>query len=164
MYGISDFGLAKNIGVSRKEAGEFIQRYLERYPGVKEYMGASVEKGKAAGYVSTLMGRRRELPEITSSNYNTRSFGERVAMNMPIQGTAADIIKLAMVRVHRALKDKGLKAKLVLQIHDELIIDTPSDEVEQVKALLADCMQNVMALKVPLTAEVSSGYSWFDTK
>lgn len=164
VYGISDFGLAKNIGVSRKEAGEFIQRYLERYPGVKEYMGASVDKGKAAGYVSTLMGRRRELPEITSSNYNTRSFGERVAMNMPIQGTAADIIKVAMVRVHRALKDKGLKAKLVLQIHDELIIDTPSDEVEQVKALLADCMQNVMPLKVPLTAEVSSGYSWFDTK
>lgn len=164
VYGISDFGLAKNIGVSRREAGEFIQRYLARYSGVREYMSASVEKGRAAGYVSTLMGRRRELPEITSSNYNTRSFGERVAMNMPIQGTAADIIKVAMVRVHRALRDKGLRARLVLQIHDELIIDTPEAEAELVKELLADCMQNVMELKVPLTAEVSSGYSWFDTK
>lgn len=164
VYGISDFGLAKNIGVSRKEAGEFIKKYLERYPGVQNYMHTSVEKGKAQGYVSTLMGRRRELPEISSSNYNTRSFGERVAMNMPIQGTAADIIKVAMVRVHRAIEEKGLKAKLVLQIHDELIIDTPEDEVEQVKALLSDCMQGVMELKVPLTADVSSGHSWFDTK
>ena len=164
VYGISDFGLAKNIGVSRKEAGEFIRKYLERYPGVQNYMHTSVEKGKAQGYVSTLMGRRRELPEISSSNYNTRSFGERVAMNMPIQGTAADIIKVAMVRVHRAIQEQGLKAKLVLQIHDELIIDTPEDEVEQVKTLLADCMQNVMELKVPLTADVSSGHSWFDTK
>jgi len=164
VYGISDFGLAKNIGVTRKEAGEFIRKYLERYPGVQNYMHTGVEKGKTHGYVSTLMGRRRELPEITSSNFNTRSFGERVAMNMPIQGTAADIIKVAMVRVHRALQENGLKAKLVLQIHDELIIDTPMDEVEQVKALLADCMQNVMELKVPLTADVSSGHSWFDTK
>ncbi len=164
VYGISDFGLARNIGVTRKEAGEFIRKYLERYPGVQNYMHTGVEKGKTHGYVSTLMGRRRELPEITSSNFNTRSFGERVAMNMPIQGTAADIIKVAMVRVHRALQENGLKAKLVLQIHDELIIDTPVDEVEQVKALLADCMQNVMELKVPLTADVSSGHSWFDTK
>ena len=164
VYGISDFGLAKNIGVSRKEAGEFIKKYLERYPGVQNYMHTSVEKGKAQGYVSTIMGRRRELPEISSSNYNTRSFGERVAMNMPIQGSAADIIKVAMVRVHRAIEERGLRAKLVLQIHDELIIDTPADEVQQVMALLSDCMQNVMELKVPLTADVSSGHSWFDTK
>lgn len=164
VYGISDFGLARNIGVTRKEAGEFIRKYLERYPGVQNYMLTGVEKGKAHGYVNTLMGRRRELPEIASSNFNTRSFGERVAMNMPIQGTAADIIKVAMVRVHRALQENGLKAKLILQIHDELIIDTPVDEEEQVKALLADCMQNVMELKVPLTADVSSGHSWFDTK
>ena len=164
VYGISDFGLARNIGVSRKEAGEFIKKYLERYPGVQNYMHTSIEKGKANGYVSTLMGRRRELPEISSSNYNTRSFGERVAMNMPIQGTAADIIKVAMVRVHRAIEEKDLKAKLVLQIHDELIIDTPEDEVEQVKILLKDCMEKVMELKVPLTVEVNSGHSWFDTK
>ncbi len=164
VYGISDFGLAKNIGVTRKEAGEFIRKYLERYPGVQNYMHTGVEKGKTQGYVSTLMGRRRELPEISSSNFNTRSFGERVAMNMPIQGTAADIIKVAMVRVHNAIQENNLKAKLVLQIHDELIIDTPMDEVKQVKTLLADCMQNVMELKVPLTAEVSSGHSWFDTK
>ena len=164
VYGISDFGLAKNIGVSRKEAGEFIRRYLERYPGVHNYMQVSVEKGKAQGYVSTLMGRRRELPEITASNFNTRNFGERVAMNMPIQGTAADIIKVAMVRVHRALEENNLNAKLVLQIHDELIIDTPVDEAEQVQRILGDCMQNVMELKVPLTADVSCGHSWFDTK
>ena len=164
VYGISDYGLAKNIGVSRREAAEFISRYLEKYSGVQEYMHRCAEEGRKKGYVSTLMGRRRELPEITSSNYNTRSFGERVAMNMPIQGTAADIIKMAMVNVHRRLKEEGLAAKLILQIHDELIIDTPIEEEERVRALLSDCMQNVMQLKVPLIAEVSSGHSWFDTK
>ena len=110
------------------------------------------------------MGRRRELPEIKSSNFNTRSFGERVAMNMPIQGTAADIIKMAMVNVHKRLEEEGLKARLILQIHDELIIDTPFDEEQRVRKLLEECMQNVMKLKVPLIADVSSGHSWFDTK
>ena len=127
-------------------------------------MQDSAIKGKENGYVTTLMGRRRELPEINSSNFNTRSFGERVAMNMPIQGSAADIIKLAMVRVHKALGDASLKAKLILQIHDELIIDTPPDEVEQVKSLLTDIMQNVMELSVPLVAEAKVGKSWFETK
>jgi len=164
VYGISDFGLAKNIGVSRKEAGEFINRYLERYSGVQTYMKNSVEEGKQLGYVKTLMGRRRDLPELRSSNFNTRSFGERAAMNMPIQGTAADIIKLAMVRVHKALEENKLKAKLVLQIHDELIIDTPVEEVEQVKKLLRDSMENVLALRVPLEADVNTGHSWYDTK
>jgi len=124
----------------------------------------SVEDGKRDGFVKTLMGRRRELPELRSSNYNTRSFGERVAMNMPIQGTAADIIKLAMVRVHEALAREGLRAKLILQIHDELIIDTPAEEAERVKALLAECMQNVITLSVPLRADVKVGHSWFETK
>ena len=123
-----------------------------------------MEEGRKKGYVTTLMGRRRELPEIKSSNFNTRSFGERVAMNMPIQGTAADIIKMAMVNVHKRLEEEGLKARLILQIHDELIIDTPFDEEQRVRKLLADCMQNVMKLKVPLIADVSSGHSWFDTK
>lgn len=164
VYGISDFGLARNIGVSRKEAGEFIRRYLEKYSGVREYMHLCVEEGRKKGYVTTLMGRRRELPEIKSSNFNTRSFGERVAMNMPIQGTAADIIKLAMVNVHRRLEEEGLRARLILQIHDELIIDTPLEEEQRVRELLADCMQNVIELKVPLIADVNSGHSWFDTK
>ncbi len=164
VYGISDFGLAKNIGVTRKEAKEYIDMYLNRYAKVHEYMKNAAAQGRENGYVATIMGRRRDLPEINSSNFNTRSFGERVAMNMPIQGSAADIIKLAMVRVHTELKKAGLKAKLILQIHDELIIDTPPDEEEKVKKLLTDIMQNVIKLNVPLVAEAKSGKSWFDTK
>ncbi|MEL7603373.1 MAG: DNA polymerase I, partial [Bacillota bacterium] len=164
VYGISDFGLSRNLGISRKRAGEYIERYLSRYPGVRAYMQRSVENGKRDGYVKTLLGRRRELQELKSSNYNTRSFGERVAMNMPIQGTAADIIKLAMVRVDAALSERKLKAKLVLQVHDELILDTPPEEEEEVKCIVCDCMQNAMRLDVPLIAEVRSGHSWYDTK
>ena len=164
VYGISDFGLARNLGITRREAAHYIELYFARYPGIHRYMLQSVEDGKRDGFVKTLMGRRRELPELRSSNYNTRSFGERVAMNMPIQGTAADIIKLAMVRVHEALAREGLRAKLILQIHDELIIDTPAEEAERVKALLAECMQNVIALSVPLRADVKVGHSWFETK
>ena len=164
VYGISDFGLARNLGITRKEAARYIDLYLNRYPGIRRYMLESVEAGKRDGYVKTLMGRRRELPELQSSNYNTRSFGERVAMNMPIQGTAADIIKLAMVRVHQRLTCEGLRAKLILQIHDELIIDAPKDEAEHVAALLTECMQNVIQLSVPLRADVKIGRSWFETK
>ncbi|MCE5236313.1 MAG: DNA polymerase I [Clostridiaceae bacterium] len=164
VYGISDFGLAKNLGVTRKQAGDYIKMYLDRYSGVRDYLRGAVEEGKRLGYVKTLMGRRRELPELNSSNYNTRSFGERVAMNMPLQGTAADIIKLAMVRVYAALKKEGLKAKLILQIHDELIIDAPIDEAPRAGEILCDCMQNAMRLKVPLSADVRTGHSWFDTK
>ncbi len=164
VYGISDFGLARNLGIPRKEAAHYIELYFARYPGIHRYMLESVEAGKRDGFVKTMMGRRRELPELQSSNYNTRSFGERVAMNMPIQGTAADIIKLAMVRVHEALRREGLRAKLVLQIHDELIIDAPAEEAERVKALLSECMQNVVELSVPLQADVKTGRSWFETK
>ena len=164
VYGISDYGLARNLGITRKEAAHYIELYLARYPGIQRYMLESVAAGKRDGYVRTLMGRRRELPELQSSNYNTRSFGERVAMNMPIQGTAADIIKLAMVRVHEALQREGLQAKLILQIHDELIIDAPFEEVGRVEKLLAECMENVIALAVPLSAEVKTGCSWFETK
>ncbi len=164
VYGISDFGLAKNIGVSRQEAATFIERYLGRYPRVKRFMDACVTQGKTDGFVSTLMGRRRYLPELNDRSYNIRQFGERAAMNSPIQGTAADIIKLAMVRVDEALKEAGLNARLILQVHDELIVEAPEEEAEQVARLLRETMEGVMQMKVPLTAEVNIGRSWFDCK
>ena len=160
VYGISEFTLAKNIGVSRYEARDFIDRYFHRYPGVKAYMDGAVKTGYAQGYVTTLMGRRRYLPELQSSNYNLRSFGERCAMNSPIQGTAADIIKLAMIRTAKALKEGGYQAKLIMQVHDELIIEAPGAEAEAVSALLRDCMENVIALSVPLKTEISTGGDW----
>ena len=164
VYGISDFGLARNIGVSRQEAAAFIERYLGRYPYVKRFMDACVTQGNTEGFVSTLMGRRRYLPELSDRSYNIRQFGERAAMNSPIQGTAADIIKLAMVRVDEALKSMGLRARLILQVHDELIVEAPEDEVEAVRRILKETMEGVMELDVPLTAEVSTGRSWFDCK
>ncbi|HPY36622.1 MAG TPA: DNA polymerase, partial [Clostridia bacterium] len=164
VYGISDFGLSRNLGISRKRAGEYIELYLNRYPGVRAYMSRSIEDGRRDGYVKTLLGRRRDLPELKSGNYNTRSFGERVAMNMPIQGSAADIIKLAMVRADRLLRERNLKARLVLQVHDELIFDTPEAEAAQVAELVEDCMENALKLNVPLVAEVRTGNSWYDTK
>ncbi len=164
VYGISDFGLARNLGISRKTAGEYIEMYLERYPGVRDYMQKSVEEGRRKGYVSTLLGRRRELPEINSDKYNTRAFGERVAMNMPIQGTAADIIKMAMVKVYKTLSDSGLRARLILQVHDELLIDTPEEEAEKVAAMLKELMQGAMKLNVPLLADVETGHCWYEAK
>ncbi len=164
VYGISDFGLARNIGITRREAGEYIRRYLDRYAGVRDYMDTAVKLGKERGYAQTLLGRRRRLDELNSSNYNVRSFGERVAMNMPIQGSAADIIKLAMVRAHQMLKDGGFKTKLILQIHDELIFDAPEDEAGRVMDLVHACMESVMQLRVKLEADVHDGHSWYDTK
>ena len=164
VYGISDFTLAKNISVSRKEAKEFIERYFERYPGVKRYMDAAVAEGREKGYVTTLMGRRRYLPELASANFNLRAFGERCAMNSPIQGTAADIIKLAMIRVADALRKGGYKARLILQVHDELIVEAPEDEQERVRALLKDCMEGVAALAVPLKTDISVGRDWRECK
>lgn len=164
VYGISDFGLARNLNISVKAAGMYIKQYLERYPKISEYMRVSVAQAKENGFAQTLFGRRRPVPELSSSNYNTRSFGERVAMNMPIQGTAADIIKMAMVSVYKALKEKGLKSRLILQIHDELIIDTPEEEQETVWELLQNCMEHVASLKVNLTAEVSVAKNWADAK
>ncbi len=164
VYGISEFGLARNTGVSRREAGEFIRTYFERYPGVKAFMEDAVKKGKENGYAQTLFKRRRGLPELHSTNSNTRNFGERVAMNTPVQGTAADIIKLAMVKVYAALEEERLKARLTLQVHDELLIECPPEEAEKASALLKDCMEQVVKLKVPLIAEVNQGPSWYDTK
>ena len=164
VYGISDFGLARNLNIPVKVAGSYIDMYLDRYPGVRAYMKESVEKAKSCGYAQTLYGRRRPLPELKSSNYNTRNFGERVAMNMPIQGSAADIIKIAMVRVYAALKEKGLAARLILQIHDELLVDAPLEEAEMVKHMMEDTMEHVAELKVKLIAQASCGSSWYDTK
>lgn len=164
VYGISDFGLSRNLSITRKQAGEYIQLYLDRYPKVRAFMQQSVERGKNDGYVTTLLGRRRDLPEMRSSQYNTRAFGDRVAMNMPIQGSAADIIKLAMVHVDERLRERGLQAKIVLQVHDELLLDVPLGEQEECAEIVCDCMQNAMPLSVPLIAEVCAGHSWYDTK
>ena len=164
VYGISDFGLARNTGMTRKESAAFIERYFAAYPGVKAFMEQKKAEGYAQGEVRTLFGRVRMLPELKSSNYNTRAFGERAAMNTPVQGTAADIIKLAMVRVHEALKKGGYQSKLILQVHDELIIESPESEAEAAARLLKDCMENVCALSVPLVAEVKTGHSWYETK
>ena len=160
VYGISDFGLARNIGVSRKQAAEFIERYLTRYAGIKRFMDSSVAQGKLQGYVTTLFGRRRYLPELSSANYNTRSFGERAAMNSPIQGTAADIIKLAMVETHRALTREGLKARLILQVHDELIVESPPEEIDRASALLRAAMEGVARMLVPLKVDLCVGRDW----
>ena len=164
VYGISDFGLASNLHISRKEAGEFIERYFARYGAVRRFMDACVAQGKAEGYSVTMYGRRRPLPELSSANYNRRQFGERAAMNTPVQGTAADIIKLAMVRVHDALCQGGFRARLILQVHDELLIEAPQDEAGRVAQLLRDCMEHVAELSVPLVAEVKTGSSWYETK
>ena len=160
VYGISAFSLAQDIGVYPNEAKAYIDAYLEKYHGVRDYMKQIVETAKAQGYVSTVYGRRRYLPELKSANFNMRSFGERVALNMPVQGTAADIIKLAMVNVHRRLKAEGLKARLILQVHDELIVECPGEEAEQVRQILTEEMENAARLSVPLLAEAHIGHSW----
>ena len=164
VYGISEFSLAEDIGVTRKEAKAYIESYLANYSGVRAYMHDIVAKAKADGYVTTLFGRRRDLPELKSSNFNIRSFGERVALNTPIQGTAADIIKLAMLHVDTALRQAKLRARLILQVHDELIVECPVEEAETVRKLVAEQMEHVMTLKVPLLAEAKIGESWYAAK
>ena len=164
IYGISPFGLSKNIGTSMAEAKEYIEAYFSMYPTIKAFMDNSVLEAKQQGFVTTLLGRRRNITEIYSTNHNTAMFGERAAMNMPLQGTASDIIKKAMLNVDRALTEQNLKSKLILQIHDELILDVPENEIEQVKKLLKDCMENVISLKVPLTIDISVGKDWFSAK
>ena len=160
VYGISAFSLAQDIGVWPSEAKAYMDAYLEKYHGVRDYMKSIVEQAREDGYVSTLYGRRRSLPELKSSNFNTRSFGERVALKMPIQGTAADIIKLAMVNVYRRLKEEKLRAKLILQVHDELSVECPEDEAEQVREILKTEMEHTADLSVPLTVDAHIGHSW----
>lgn len=164
VYGIGAFSLAQDLEISVKEADAYIKGYLEKYPKVDAYMKETVETAREQGYVTTLLGRRRNMPELKASNHNTRAFGERVAMNAPIQGTAADIIKIAMVQVYRRLKEEKLKSRLILQVHDELIVETTLDEVEQVQHLLKEEMENACKLSVPLDVDMNVGKSWYDTK
>lgn len=164
VYGISAFGLSEDLSITRKEALEYINQYFKTYPQVKEFLDGLVETAKAEGYVTTMFGRRRPVPELKSSNFMRRSFGERVAMNSPIQGTAADIIKIAMIRVDRRLRDEGLKSRLILQVHDELLIETSMEEEEQVKTILSEEMKHAAALKVELEIDMHDGKNWFEAK
>lgn len=164
VYGIGEFSLAQDLHISVKEAKAYIESYLEKYHGVRNYMESIKEQAKKDGYVKTMLNRIRYIPELKSPNYNIRQFGERVALNTPIQGTAADIIKLAMVRVDNRLINEGLKSKLILQVHDELIVEAHKDEVDKVKQILSEEMQNAMELNVPLRVDMSTGHSWYDAK
>ena len=164
VYGISEFGLGEQLGVSRKKAKEYIEQYLDKYNGIKEFMTNIVEETKEKGYVETLYHRRRYVPELKSNNYMVRQFGGRVAMNTPIQGTAADIMKIAMINVYNKLKENNLKSKLIVQVHDEILVETLESEKEQVKQIVKEEMENVIKLKVPLLAEVEEGYNWYEAK
>ncbi|WP_430784852.1 DNA polymerase I [Virgibacillus flavescens] len=164
VYGISDYGLSQSLGISRKEAKTFIERYLASYPGVKTYMDSSIQDAKRNGFVSTLMNRRRYLPDITSRNFNLRSFAERTAMNTPIQGSAADIIKKAMIDLYEKLKEEKLQARILLQVHDELILEAPKEELEKLKEIVPEVMEKTVPLSVPLKVDYEFGDSWFDAK
>jgi DNA polymerase I len=164
VYGISDYGLSQSLGITRKEAGQFIERYLESFPGVKNYMEDIVQDAKQKGYVSTLLQRRRYIPEITSRNFNIRSFAERTAMNTPIQGSAADIIKKAMIDMAERLKEEQLETKLLLQVHDELIFEAPKHEIERLEIIVPEVMENAIKLEVPLKVDYSYGPTWYDAK
>ncbi|MEW9123033.1 MAG: DNA polymerase, partial [Thermotaleaceae bacterium] len=164
VYGISDYGLAENLNITKKEAQRYIDEYFEQYKGVRTYMDEIVEEGKKKGYVTTLLNRRRYIPELKSTNYNIRSFGERTAMNTPIQGSAADIIKIAMIKVYGELKRRNMKSKLILQVHDELIVETHGSEIEEVKQIVKNEMERAITLNVALKVEMNIGESWYDTK
>ena len=164
VYGISDFGLAEQIGVSKKEAKNYIEQYLDKYSGIKNFMENIVEDAKEKGYVETLFSRRRYIPELNSSNYMVRQFGARAAMNTPIQGTAADIMKIAMINVYKKLKEEKLQSKIILQVHDELIIETKIEEQDKVKKILKESMENAMELKIPLKVELSVANNWYEAK
>lgn len=164
VYGISDYGLSRDLNISRKEAKNYIDNYLDKYSGVQEYMKQVVEKAKIDGYVTTIMNRRRYIPELKSTNFNVRSLGERLAMNTPIQGSAADIIKIAMINVYNELKEKSMKSKLILQVHDELILEVYKEETEEVQGIVRKCMENAVSLKVPLVVDINIGSNWFEAK
>jgi DNA polymerase-1 len=164
VYGISDYGLSQNLNITRKEAGEFIERYFDVFSGVKRYMEDIVKQAKQDGYVTTLLNRRRYLPDIRSSNFNLRSFAERTAMNTPIQGTAADIIKLAMIRMQEKLEQQGLKSRMLLQVHDELVFEVPESELETMQQIVPEVMEQALALDVPLKVDVHYGRTWYDAK
>ena len=164
VYGISDFGLGEQLGIGRKKAKEYIDEYLEQYSGIKQFMTDITEMAKEKGYVETLFHRRRYIPELKSNNYMVRQFGARAAMNTPIQGTAADIMKIAMIKVYKEIKNRGLKSKIVLQVHDEMMIEAPISEKEEIQKILKECMESAIQLKVPLIAEISEAENWYDCK
>ena len=164
VYGISSFGLSQDLSITRKEAAQYIENYFETYPKIKGFLDSLVAQAKEQGYVSTMFGRRRPVPELKSSNFMQRSFGERVAMNSPIQGTAADIIKIAMIRVNQRLKEEHLKSRLILQVHDELLIETAAEETEKVSAILEQEMKGAADLSVPLEIDMHTGKNWYEAK
>ncbi|MBT2582494.1 DNA polymerase I [Planococcus sp. ISL-109] len=164
IYGISDYGLSQNLNITRKEAADFIEKYLASFPGVQGYMSSIVDQAKKDGFVTTLMNRRRYLPDINSSNFNLRSFAERTAMNTPIQGSAADVIKQAMIEMDAALEREGLKSKMLLQVHDELIFEAPPEELERLMELVPEVMESAVELNVPLKVDIATGDTWYDTK
>ena len=162
IYGMSSFGLSQDLSITPKEAKAYIDKYFATYPSIKEFIDGLVSSAKEKGYSLTMFNRRREIPELSSGNFMQRSFGERVAMNAPIQGTAADIIKLAMIRVSRALKEKGLKSHLILQVHDELLVETAIDEIDDVRQILTEGMKEAVSLKVPLEIDIKQGKNWLE--
>ncbi len=164
IYGMGAFALSKDLNCSVAEAQAYIERYFNRYPEVKTYMDENIRHAKEEGFVMTILGRRRYITELKSPNMNIRAFGERAARNMPLQGSAADIIKIAMIRVFNRLKEEGLQAKMVLQVHDELMLDCPLEEKEQATKILKEEMENAVNLKVPLTVDISTGKSWYEAK
>ena len=164
VYGISEFGLAEQLGIGMKEAKKYIKQYLEEYSEIKQYMDRVVNQAKEQGYACTMFGRRREIKELASNNYMVRQFGSRVAMNTPIQGTAADIMKIAMINVNKTLKENHINGKIVLQIHDELLLEVSKEDKQQAKEILKQCMENAMKLSVPLEVEISEGEDWYEVK
>ncbi|MGA2261193.1 MAG: DNA polymerase, partial [Acidobacteriota bacterium] len=164
VYGLSAFGLAQRLGISREDAQTFINAYFERYKGVRIWLDRTIEEARRTGIVRTLFGRIRPIPDIQSKDYAVRQFAERTAVNMPIQGTAADIVKIAMIRIHKALQNRGLSSKILLQVHDELVLESPVREVEQIQEILRQEMENAASLAVPLRVEMGLGDSWMDMK
>jgi DNA polymerase-1 len=164
IYGISSFGLSEDLGINLGEAKEFIDKYLEAFPGISEYMREEKDEAYKNGYVTTLMNRRRVIDELKSSNYMIRQSGERMALNTPIQGTAADILKKAMVELFDELNKRKLKSKILLQVHDELILNVKNDELDEVKSLVKDIMENTFKLQVPLKVEIETGTNWYEAK
>ena len=164
VYGISDFGLKEQLGITRKKAKQYIDEYLEQYSGIKSFMNNITQLATEKGYVETLFHRRRYIPELKSNNYMVRQFGSRAAMNTPIQGTAADIMKIAMIKVYKEIKNRNLKSKIVLQVHDEMIIEALEEEKEEIKTILKQCMESAADLNVPLIADISEAKNWYDCK
>ena len=164
VYGISSFGLSQDLSINRKEAEGYIQAYFEQYPKVKEFLDTTVENAEKDGYVTTMFDRRRPLPEILSSNFMQKSFGKRVAMNAPIQGSAADIMKIAMIHVWEELKHRNLKSKILIQVHDELLLETAIDEVDEVREILVNGMKSAADLLVAMEVDVHSGCNWYEAK